>query len=99
MTRLKNVMMVVCCALCLAGPAFSAPRNVVLIVADDQSQTLGCYGDAYAITPNIDRLAKQSVRYTKAFAAAPVSASILCACRSRRSSARCSLTSEAINMT
>ena len=33
---------------------------------------LGCYGDADAKTPNIDALAKESIRYTKAFASAPV---------------------------
>jgi arylsulfatase A-like enzyme len=36
------------------------------------SPTLGCYGDAYATTPHIDRLANESVRYTRAFATAPV---------------------------
>jgi len=46
--------------------------NILWITAEDMSPTLGCYGDKFAITPNIDRLAKQSVRYTKAFASAPV---------------------------
>ena len=46
--------------------------NILWIVAEDMSPTLGCYGDAYATTPNIDRLAAQSVRYTNAFATAPV---------------------------
>jgi len=32
------------------------------------SPNLGCYGDAYAVTPHLDRLATQSVRYTNAFA-------------------------------
>jgi len=36
------------------------------------SPTLGCYGDEYANTPNLDKFAKESVRYTNAFAAAPV---------------------------
>ncbi|MFV1995227.1 MAG: sulfatase-like hydrolase/transferase, partial [Verrucomicrobiales bacterium] len=34
--------------------------------------TLGCYGDSYAHTPHLDALARQSVRYTHAFATAPV---------------------------
>ena len=46
--------------------------NILWITAEDMSATLGCYGDEYATTPNIDRFAKQSVRYTKAFASAPV---------------------------
>ena len=36
------------------------------------SCNLGCYGDKYAATPNIDRLASESVRYTNVFATAPV---------------------------
>ena len=36
------------------------------------SPVLGCYGEPDAKTPHIDALAKQSVRYTNAFASAPV---------------------------
>ena len=46
--------------------------NVLWITAEDMSPTLGCYGDKDAITPNLDAFAKQSVRYTKAYASAPV---------------------------
>ena len=46
--------------------------NILWITAEDMSPTLGCYGDAYAVTPHIDLLATQSVRYTQAFASAPV---------------------------
>ncbi|MDF1860489.1 MAG: sulfatase-like hydrolase/transferase [Verrucomicrobiales bacterium] len=46
--------------------------NIVWITAEDMSPTLGCYGDKYANTPNLDAFAKESVRYTHAFAAAPV---------------------------
>ena len=46
--------------------------NVLWITAEDMSPTLGCYGDSYAATPHIDKLAKQSVRYLNAFATAPV---------------------------
>ena len=43
-------------------------RNVILFVTDDQSQTLGCYGDAVADSPNIDMLAKNGVVFDLAFA-------------------------------
>lgn len=33
---------------------------------------IGAYGDPYALTPNLDRLAGEGVRYTRAFATAPV---------------------------
>ncbi|MEZ5301859.1 MAG: sulfatase-like hydrolase/transferase [Verrucomicrobiales bacterium] len=46
--------------------------NILWITAEDMSPTLGCYGDAYAITPHLDAFARQSVRYDNAFAAAPV---------------------------
>ena len=40
--------------------------NVLWLTCEDISPNLGCYGDQYAITPNLDRLAQQSVRYTQA---------------------------------
>jgi N-sulfoglucosamine sulfohydrolase len=52
----------------LALPAAAAPRNVVLLIADDLGLQLGCYGDPVAKTPNIDALAKSGTRFTHAFA-------------------------------
>lgn len=46
--------------------------NILWITTEDLSPVLGCYGDDYAITPNLDRLAQQGVRYTHAFAMASV---------------------------
>ena len=46
--------------------------NILWITAEDMGANLGCYGDSYATTPNLDRLASESVRYTNAFATAPV---------------------------
>ena len=46
--------------------------NIVWITAEDMSAHLGCYGDPYSTTPYIDRLAAESVRYSHAFATAPV---------------------------
>ena len=46
--------------------AAEAPRNVVLIVVDDVGFQLGCYGDELARTPNIDRLASEGTRFTRA---------------------------------
>jgi uncharacterized sulfatase len=54
------------------GP--SRPPNIVWLSAEDLSPTLGCYGDAYATTPNLDRFAKDAVRYDRAFTHAPVCA-------------------------
>ncbi|MBN1590379.1 MAG: sulfatase-like hydrolase/transferase, partial [Pirellulales bacterium] len=41
---------------------------------EDICPNLGCYGDAYAITPNLDRLAENGIRYTEAVAIAGVCA-------------------------
>jgi len=46
--------------------------NILWITAEDMSPALGCYGDEYATTPNLDALAEESVVYTNAFAASPV---------------------------
>jgi arylsulfatase A-like enzyme len=46
--------------------------NILWITAEDMSPTMGCYGDDYAATPHLDRLAEDGVRYTQAFASAPV---------------------------
>lgn len=54
-----------------AGPNIPGP-NILWITAEDMSPTLGCYGDAFATTPHIDRFAAEGVRYLNAFATAPV---------------------------
>jgi len=41
--------------------------NILWISIEDISPHLGCYGEEFAITPNIDNFAKESVRYTRAF--------------------------------
>ena len=39
--------------------------NILCIVCEDIGPFLGCYGDSVAVTPNLDRLASESVRYTQ----------------------------------
>ena len=49
------------------------PPNVLLILIDDLGWTdLHCQGNERLQTPHIDRLAKQGVRFTDAYAASPV---------------------------
>lgn len=50
----------------------AAGPNIVWIVADDMSPDIGAYGAAGVKTPNLDRLAKEGRRYTRAYASAPV---------------------------
>jgi arylsulfatase A-like enzyme len=61
------------------GIGSKRPPNVVLILADDLGWAdLGCYGADLHETPNIDRLAKQSVRFTDAYAASICSPTRAC---------------------
>jgi len=47
--------------------------NVVLILIDDMGwRDLTCYGSQFYQTPNIDALAREGVRFTDAYAGAPV---------------------------
>lgn len=51
----------------VVAPGAEDRPNILWITCEDISPNLGCYGDPYAVTPNLDRLAAQSVRYTEAF--------------------------------
>lgn len=47
--------------------------NIVFILADDLGwKDLGCYGNPFTETPNIDGLAESGIRFTQAYAACPV---------------------------
>ena len=47
--------------------------NIVLVLIDDYGWAdTGCYGSTYHRTPNIDALAARGMRFTDAYAAAPV---------------------------
>jgi len=47
--------------------------NFLFILADDLGWSqIGCYGSDFYETPNIDRLARQGMRFTDAYAACPV---------------------------
>ena len=50
------------------------PLNIMLLVGEDTGRHLGCYGDASARTPHLDRLAAEGCRFTNAYSPAPVCA-------------------------
>ncbi|MBB6441683.1 sulfatase family protein [Phycisphaera mikurensis] len=54
--------------------ATSCPKHVMLLVGEDTGLHLGCYGNGYATTPNLDRLASGGCRFTQAFTHSPVCA-------------------------
>lgn len=54
--------------LLLCSPLFAAERNVIFFITDDESPTLGCYGDRAATTPAIDEIAADGLVFRNAFA-------------------------------
>ncbi len=55
-------------AFAAAGAAAEVGRpNILWIVSEDNGPELGCYGDPYARTPRLDRLAKEGARFENAF--------------------------------
>jgi N-sulfoglucosamine sulfohydrolase len=62
----------------LAGQNQGRRPNFLFLVGEDTGPDLGCYGDKLARTPNLDRLASQGCRFTKAFTHAPVCAPSRC---------------------
>ncbi|HNY78343.1 MAG: sulfatase-like hydrolase/transferase [Sedimentisphaerales bacterium] len=60
---------------CATNRSFAKRRepNIVFILLDDMGWSdLPCYGNPFHETPHIDRLAKQGMRFTDAYAACPV---------------------------
>lgn len=56
-----------------AAPPSRRP-NVLWLSCEDIGPHLGCYGDPHARTPTLDRLARQGIRFSRAFTVAPVCA-------------------------
>ncbi len=69
----KKIAYVVCTWLLSTVMANSEDMNIIVIMPDDHSQrAMGAYGDNKAVTPNFDKLAREGVRFSNAYAAAPV---------------------------
>lgn len=74
-TRTKRLMinMLLLAFLFLGACKSNENPNIVFILVDDLGwKDLGCYGSEFYDTPNLDKLAGQSVRFTNAYAASPV---------------------------
>jgi iduronate 2-sulfatase len=51
-----------------AVPAFASGKpNILLIGIDDLRPELGCYGASHMVTPNLDELATESIRFERAY--------------------------------
>jgi len=52
---------------------FADDPNIIFVLADDLGWAeLGCYGNGFNETPNLVRLAREGMRFTDAYSAAPV---------------------------
>ena len=68
--RIIFATMIACMA---ALKAIAVPPNIVFIISDDlTAEALSCYGNVQSKTPNIDRLATQGVRFTRAYTQYPL---------------------------
>ncbi len=71
---MRIILFMISLVLVFGGYAHAATDwNIIVIVPDDHSRrAMGAYGDPQAVTPNFDQLANEGVRFTNAYAAAPV---------------------------
>ncbi len=67
-TQFVNLIFVLAMVLLFAGWGRAAEKNIIFFITDDEGQTLGCYGDPIATTPNVDALARDGVVFKNAFA-------------------------------
>lgn len=64
-----------CLASCLPLQAVEQELpNILWLTTEDHGPHLGCYGDNYATTPNLDSLASEGMLYLTAWSCAPVCA-------------------------
>ncbi len=74
---INNTIAKACLAGLMAVPLIAKAQeqpNIIFILADDLGwKDLGCYGNPFNETPNLDKLAKQGILFTQAYAACPVS--------------------------
>ncbi len=61
-----RLLLLVTFVLVVCNASLAAPRNIVLIVTDDQGLVAGCYGNSVIKTPSIDALAADGTRFTNA---------------------------------
>jgi len=60
-------------ALWAAALTAATKPNIVLILTDDMGYgDIGCYGGTFAPTPNLDRMAREGIRFTQYYSASPI---------------------------
>ena len=54
------------------GAAAADRPNILWLIAEDFGPDLACYGTAQVVSPHLDKLAAEGVRFTRAYTTAPV---------------------------
>lgn len=75
--KLNSALLLILLGVFSLGNAYTQSTdkpNILWISVEDISSNLGCYGDVFAKTPVLDKLAKNGIRYTNAIASSPVCA-------------------------
>lgn len=68
----KNLLLCILSTFTISAFAQQKP-NIIFILADDLAQAdLGCYGNPYNETPNIDKIARNGIKFTQSYSACPV---------------------------
>ena len=70
----RTLALVLCILVALVDVIFAERPNILWITCEDMGPHLGCYGDEYAFTPNLDVFAQRGMRYLNANSNAPVCA-------------------------
>ena len=74
MTPLRFLAIVFLTLLAAPAQAQTHQPNILWISSEDHGPHMGCYGDRYATTPNVDRLAAKGMIYLHCWSCAPVCA-------------------------
>lgn len=76
--RIAFIWVLLCYSVAAGAQRTKAP-NIIYIYADDLGYgELGCYGQTKIKTPNLDRMAKEGMRFTQHYSSAPVCAPSRC---------------------
>ncbi len=69
--KLMVILALAASGIALAAPAAEQP-NIIWIMAEDMGPDLACYGMAGVKTPNLDRMARKGMKFTRAYCANPI---------------------------
>ena len=69
------ILLTIVCVVQQTGNGQTRRPNILLIVSDDVGYAdIGIYGSRDIPTPNIDRIAREGIRFTNAYVSGPIAA-------------------------